>query len=76
MQEAAKAAVTAKVAETEEREAARTAEHNHEMEVKAAELATVMEEKGKLQSLVDDSAAAHKAHAELKELRVRSKCVL
>lgn len=74
MQAAADKAAEATQQETREREAALAAEHNHTLELKAAELAAVVEEKAKLQALVDESAAAHKAHAELKELRVRSKC--
>lgn len=70
----AQKAAEAKVQETKEREEALAAEHNHALVAKAAEVAAVMEEKAKLQALVDESAAAHKAHAELKDLRIRSKC--
>jgi hypothetical protein len=74
MQADAEKVAEAKERESQEREAAMTAEHNHVLEVKAAELATILEEKAQLQALVNESAAAHKAHAELKELKVRQKC--
>lgn len=50
---------------------------------RAAEAAAAAEERAalvgrlaQLQALVDESAAAHKAHAELKELKTRSRCGL
>lgn len=75
MQADAEKAADAKLKETQEREASLAADHQHALEVKSSEMAAILEDKAKLQTLVDESAAAHKAHAELKELRVRSKCV-
>ena len=60
-----------------ERDAAATAA----AEAHAEEIARLHEERdalqariAKLQALVDESAAAHKAHAELKELKLKHKC--
>jgi hypothetical protein len=60
--------------EAAEREAALVATHETALAEQAAACAAAAEETAKLQALVDESAAAHKAHAELKELRIKSKC--
>jgi hypothetical protein len=60
----------AKERDTQAREAAMAAKFNHVLEGKAAELATIKEEKVQLQALVNESAAAR---AELQQVSL--KCV-
>jgi hypothetical protein len=59
--------------ELQEREVALGALHEEAMKAKEEEVQALAGEKAQLQALVDDSAAAHKAHAELKELRIKYK---
>jgi hypothetical protein len=50
------------------------AEHAAAQAAKQCEIEEIAAKVSKLQAIVDESAAAHKAHAELKEHRIHSKC--
>jgi hypothetical protein len=52
-----------------------TEEHKVELKAIDSEKQKLLARLATLQDLVDESAAAHKAHVELKELRTKSKCV-
>jgi hypothetical protein len=74
VQDAHAAAVERLRVEHQASEDSSAAEHATALAAKQAEVEELVAKAARLQAIVDESAAAHKAHAELKELRIKSKC--